>query len=232
MAPARQEFDDCWLKPAFARRWVLNNTEGFAKYASVREFWLKCVVAQLQGIDHLCKAPTKILDVGCGPAIRSAHIKAKVGCEVIGVDYSPTMIEQAEQFVAALPEKHRVQVEQGDVRELRFEDEEFDVVIAYGLLMGVPFAERAAAEMMRVSKFGLVVIEETPDVMTPAEMSVWEDVKDKKFPGRIYWHNYPHLFFQAAGARQVIIDPLVADESWAKDSLGVAPGYARYIAVK
>ena len=121
VAPTRQDFTDCWLKPGFAKRWVLNSTDGFANNQGVREYWLRCVLAQIVGVKHLCDQPTKMLDAGCGPAIRTAHIRAKLQCQAVGVDYSDTMLEQAKQFVAALPEEHRVEVMKGDVRYLQFD---------------------------------------------------------------------------------------------------------------
>ncbi len=88
-------------------------------------------------------AGTRVLDVATGPGYVAGEA-ARRGARVVGIDFSPAMIERARQRV---PEAtFRV----GDAEALPFEDAAFDaVVMSFGLLhLGRP--ERAVAEATRV----------------------------------------------------------------------------------
>lgn len=183
------------------------------------------MMALLQGIQYLTTEPRAILDAGCGPSMRSLDIKAKLGCRVVGLDYSPHMVKQAETINAMLPEDRRIEVMQGDVTALTFADGEFDVTTTYGLLMSLPDPLPAVREMLRVSRHGLVCIEESQDVMTDDARAHYEQVRDEKFPGRIYWHDYNRIFY-LAGASNWSVTPLPVPENW---DMGKPPAYARYI---
>ncbi len=102
---------------------------------------------------HLKKAD-RVLDVGCGMGADVFDLAARVGAagHVTGVDMSASLIEEAGRHAEAhtLP----VSFEVGDVQALRFEDDSFDAVRTERLLMHVPDAERAIAEMTRVLRPG------------------------------------------------------------------------------
>jgi ubiquinone/menaquinone biosynthesis C-methylase UbiE len=95
-----------------------------------------------------------VLDVGCGMGADVFDLAARVGTagHVTGIDLSESLIEQARRRAEGrnLP----VTFEVGDVQALRFEDGAFDAVRTERLLMHVPDAERAIAEMTRVLRPG------------------------------------------------------------------------------
>lgn len=92
----------------------------------------------------------KVLDAGCGPG-RDSKILSDEGFDVKGVDLSEEMISLAEDKDGDF----RVM----DVRDLEFEDETFDGVLANQLLVFFRVEERGKAfkELERVLKSGGVI---------------------------------------------------------------------------
>ncbi len=88
------------------------------------------------------RAPSRVLDVGCGPGEFAERIGRDIGAEVVAIDISPRMVELAcERGVDA-----RV----GDVQDLPFEAASFDCVLAAWMLYHVPEIDRALSELARV----------------------------------------------------------------------------------
>jgi ubiquinone/menaquinone biosynthesis C-methylase UbiE len=107
----------------------------------------------LQGL-HL-KPGLRVLDVGCGTGADAMAIVGKIGPtgSVVGVDASEAMIKEARARYAD-QDQARLKFEVGDAQNLRFENEAFDGCRAERLLMHVPNAPRAIAEMVRVTRKG------------------------------------------------------------------------------
>lgn len=101
---------------------------------------------------HL-SAESRVLDVGCGVATTAIGIATRWNARVTAVDISPLMLERAVVNVGAAKVAHLVDVERGDILDLRFPDDTFDVVIAEAVTMFVD-RHRAAAELARVAKPG------------------------------------------------------------------------------
>lgn len=224
MSAQVKHVDDYWKNPSFARRYVFTNVRGIQENDGAREFSATCFMAQMQGVQYLCPEPTSILDIGAGHGTRAANLRASLGCRVVAADYSDPMLEEATRIAAMLPETHRPEIVKADAYDLPFADGEFDVAVCYGLLMSMEFPARA--DIMRVVKYGLVAIEECEASMTPDQRDAWLIVKNKTFPGRIFWHDYVKVF---GLYRQIVYNPLPVGESW---SLGTPPAYARIIVVK
>ena len=93
---------------------------------------------------------SRVLDLGCGLGDDTFEIAARIGASgrVTGVDLSTSMIDEARRRAEkrGLP----VDFEVGDSQALRFDSGTFDGVRAERMLMHVPDAERAIAEMARV----------------------------------------------------------------------------------
>ncbi len=96
------------------------------------------------------RSGARVLDLGCGLGDDTFQIAERVGTigRVTGVDVSATMIDEARRRAEGrgLP----VDFEVGDSQALRFDTGTFDGVRAERMLMHVPDAERAIAEMARV----------------------------------------------------------------------------------
>lgn len=93
---------------------------------------------------------TVLLDLGCGSGV---HLERLVGrCkEVVGVDYSPQMLEIAEKKLQSLKGKWRLLNHDAE-RALPFPDASFDRIISLGLLDYVSSPASILADCHRVLK--------------------------------------------------------------------------------
>lgn len=99
-------------------------------------------------IEHLgLSSGDRVLDVGCGPGVSFDRLRESVGAEgeVVGVDYSPQMVERARERVDERGWTN-VRVKRGDAATADFGDG-FDAAIATLSLSVVPDAERAVGNV-------------------------------------------------------------------------------------
>lgn len=227
--------DKYWRRPGFAARYCRNFIDALSRNDYFSRFHMQCQMALAQGITYLCDKPQRVLDAGCGMGYRAAELQAKYLPSVIfiGCDYSEPMIKHAHLMMENFPVERRIRCEEANVYNLPYQDGTFDVVYCYGLLMSLENIELGAAELMRVSKHGLVAIEETPAVMDAIQLQYWSDYREKRFPGRTYWHDY----LKAFASYGMIAFNKIPTDIWepgpdAPDNHRVAPGYARLIVGK
>jgi ubiquinone/menaquinone biosynthesis C-methylase UbiE len=100
------------------------------------------------------EAGGRVLDVGCGPGVDLLALAARVGPSgrLVGIDASAAMIAEARRRAQ---EQHIVaSFDLGDAQALAFPDAGFDVCRTQRVLMHVPDAQRALAEMVRVTRSG------------------------------------------------------------------------------
>lgn len=93
----------------------------------------------------------RVLDVACGTG-NLAIPAARSGASVVGIDIAPNLIAQAKS--RAMSEGLTIDFETGNAERLRFSDGTFDTVVT---MFGAMFAgrpERAAAELLRVTRAG------------------------------------------------------------------------------
>lgn len=95
----------------------------------------------------------RVLDAGCGIGSTAAQIAERYGCQVVAVDVKDANCDRARVTIASNGVSDRVEVRQGDIERLEFEDESFDVVIVEAVTMFV-HRKRAAAEVVRVCRRG------------------------------------------------------------------------------
>jgi SAM-dependent methyltransferase len=106
--------------------------------------------------EHLCEtadvqAGWRVLDVATGSG-NAAIAAARRGCEVVGIDYVPALLERGR--VRAAAEHLDVEFVEGDAEELPFPDASFDAVVSIYGVMFAPDHKRAASELLRVCKPG------------------------------------------------------------------------------
>jgi SAM-dependent methyltransferase len=87
--------------------------------------------------------PHRVLDAGCGDGLFASLVAAP---EVIGVDGSAAMVERARS--------RGVDARPGDIHELPFEDESFDVAVCNWTLYHLADLDRGIAELARVLRPG------------------------------------------------------------------------------
>ena len=97
------------------------------------------------------RAGERVLDVATGSG-NAAIAAARNGCEVIGTDYVPELLERARARAAA--EGLAVTFAEADAEDLPYPDGEFDAVTSSLGVMFAPDQERAAAELARVCRPG------------------------------------------------------------------------------
>jgi ubiquinone/menaquinone biosynthesis C-methylase UbiE len=107
-------------------------------------------------LQHL-RTGMRVLDVGCGPgSITLGFADAVAPGEVVGVDFQPSQVAQAQTLTAARGVMN-VRFEVADAYRLPFPDESFDAVFAHAVLWHLREPVKALQEMRRVLRPGGVV---------------------------------------------------------------------------
>jgi ubiquinone/menaquinone biosynthesis C-methylase UbiE len=126
------------------------------------------------------KGHERVLDVACGPGY-IAEAFARSSKEAIGIDLTPAMLAIAKERTKQRGVKN-VSFQLGDVQELTFGQEEFDVVVCRLALHHMVNPERVVKEMARVCKGeGAVVVEDIFGSEHPeraAYQDRWEILRD------------------------------------------------------
>jgi ubiquinone/menaquinone biosynthesis C-methylase UbiE len=93
----------------------------------------------------------RVLDIACGSG-NVALVAARRQCDVVGVDFAENLLARGRKRAEA--EGVTVEFRYADAQALPFEDGAFDVVMSVFGVMFAPDQERAAAELLRVTKPG------------------------------------------------------------------------------
>ena len=108
-------------------------------------------------LPHL-NAGMDLLDVGCGPATITADLADRVTPgRVVGLDAASGALEAARATLAERDLPARVELTDGDVMSLPFDDGTFDVAHAHQVLQHLSDPVGALAEMRRVTRPGGIV---------------------------------------------------------------------------
>ena len=108
----------------------------------------KAAARRLKG---LIRENDRVLDVGCGAGHYLKSIRSAVDVEFsyTGADATQVMLEFARKAFEGEPKTEFVK---GDVYDLPFEDNEFDVVISNNLLLHLPSIPGPISELYRVAR--------------------------------------------------------------------------------
>jgi ubiquinone/menaquinone biosynthesis C-methylase UbiE len=93
----------------------------------------------------------EILECGCGTGLILERL-AEMAKRAVGIDLSPGML--------SLARSRGLEVREGSVTELPFDDASFDVTCSFKVLPHVPDIGKALAEMARVTRPGGVILAE------------------------------------------------------------------------
>jgi SAM-dependent methyltransferase len=101
-----------------------------------------------------------VLDAGCGSCTKAIHL-ARRGYSVLGVDLSDKVLEVGRREAAEAGLGDRISLQCEDLTSMTLADGCFGRVLCWGVLMHIPEADRAIAELARVAQpNGLIVVSE------------------------------------------------------------------------
>ncbi len=89
------------------------------------------------------------LEVGCGTGAVSRHMAKKYSLNVTGVDIDPEQIKLAQESIDDIPNIHFLEV---DATVLPFQDDNFDIVLSFGVTHHISNWLDALGEIRRVLK--------------------------------------------------------------------------------
>lgn len=108
----------------------------------------------LRLIDNLrLSRDSRVLEVGCGAGLTTVAL-AEHGYEVSAIDSVQAMIDLTRQAAADRGCEDRVKTSLGDVEDLPFADNAFNVVMAIGVIPWLLSPHKAVRELTRVTKPG------------------------------------------------------------------------------
>jgi demethylmenaquinone methyltransferase/2-methoxy-6-polyprenyl-1,4-benzoquinol methylase len=95
-----------------------------------------------------------VLDVATGTAAVALELVRQKDCFVVGIDQSAGMLEAGRRRVALAAAAGKVRLQEGDARDLPFEDGQFDALTFTYLLRYVDDPQSTLRELARVVKPG------------------------------------------------------------------------------
>ena len=95
------------------------------------------------------KEKQNFLEVGCGSGAVSKHIAKKYPLKVTGIDIDPEQIQLAQRNIGDIPDIHFLVV---DATNLPFPDNDFDIVLSFGVTHHISNWLGALKEIRRVLK--------------------------------------------------------------------------------
>jgi len=126
---------------------------GFKKYFHLGGFDATRALIDLCPIN----ANSCIIDIGCASGKTACYLARRYGCNVIGVDILPGMVERATERARAEGVAARVEFKVGAAQELPLKDDLFDVVLGEFITGLVDDKESALSEYVRVAKPGATI---------------------------------------------------------------------------
>lgn len=113
----------------------------------------------------LGKAAGKVLDVGCGTGLYWP-VLSKYCEHIIGVDYSATMISEAQRLIEAKGLKNvEARVQSGE--DLDMPSESFDTILCMDVLHHIPDIKRSVRHFSRILKPGGKLLAVEPNTINP-----------------------------------------------------------------
>ena len=104
----------------------------------------------LSFIDELSLPRTaRVLEIGCGAGLMTTAL-AKRGFTLEAIDHSQAMVDLTIEHVKQEGIRNRITACTGDIHELSYEDQTFDLIVALGVIPWLHNFQRALTEIKRV----------------------------------------------------------------------------------
>ena len=112
------------------------------------------LAAALRFVDRVLLVPhAQILEVGCGAGLAAVSL-AERGHFVEAVDIAPAMLQSTQERAARAGVTHRISTSRGDIHQLPFPNNKFDVVLAIGITAWLDSLHGPLREAARVLRPG------------------------------------------------------------------------------
>ncbi len=145
----------------------------------------------LQRILKLSKVASTdtVIDFGCGPGIVSCAF-GSVAKRVVGVDMTPKMIDLAKEEAKRQNLSAKVSFGLADVYKTGFESGSFDLCVSRFVLHHLEEPAKFLAEMTRVAKSRVILVDVTPISNCAAALNSLEKLRD---PSHVKFHTQLEL---------------------------------------
>lgn len=121
----------------------------------LEHFHVSGPLATISLIDLLnVKAEDHVLDAGTAIGGTARYMATKYGCKVSGIDLTPEYVAAAQWLNSLVGLDSLIDVREGDVTDLPFADDSFDIVVSQHVQMNVADKAKLYAEAFRVLKPG------------------------------------------------------------------------------
>jgi 2-polyprenyl-3-methyl-5-hydroxy-6-metoxy-1,4-benzoquinol methylase len=84
---------------------------------------------------------TRVLKIGCGAGLLSTAL-ARRGFYVEGIDHAHAMIELTQKRTRIKGLENQINARKGDIHELSYRDQSFNLIVALGVILGSTIFER------------------------------------------------------------------------------------------
>ena len=131
------------------------------------------------GVSHFKINPgDKILDIGCGGGRNIERFASEISHEgkVIGIDYSEVSVEKSTKLNKKAIDEGKVEVIQGSVSEMPFDDNSFDIVTGFETIYFWPDFINDLKEVNRILKKDGLVFFCNEAVYHEGKMEKYEDL--------------------------------------------------------
>ena len=96
---------------------------------------------------------SKVLEIGCTNGFSSLEISKTINCNIIGVDINKNSVNNANRRIKENElDGSKISFEYGNAEKLRFNDNEFDLIICGNAMSFISNKEKAISELKRVLK--------------------------------------------------------------------------------
>ena len=120
-------------------------------------------------------SPAKILDVGCGPGKQTFDLLSLTHAHITALDFYPVFVDNVQRKIDAVGVKNRVRVEQGDMNDMPFDRESFDLIWAEGAIYIMGFKNGLEKWKAFLKPGGYIAVSEITWLKDnpPKELETW-----------------------------------------------------------